>query len=93
MQESMSLEYEPAGVGARGTRGALQRLRVAVCLTEEINLLGQWLQCQANGSNVCRVLRVWGYVPCRHHRRDLTWSRPLEVLLGVKTESQSELGV
>ena len=24
------------------------------------NLPGQWLQCQANGSNVCRVLRVWG---------------------------------
>ena len=53
-----------SGLGRAGARGAWQRRKApkncVASFTEETrltNLPDKWLQCQANGSNVCRVLR------------------------------------
>jgi len=41
-----------------------QRLEVPEARRAAMGRPGQWLQCQANGSNVCRVLRLAAAAPC-----------------------------
>ena len=94
MQEYVRLKYEPASeplhtpppppasatCGGGGGTGSLPLLK------RHSHLPGQWLQCQANGSNVCRVLRprppvllappARGAVYCRANMAHIRQSRP-----------------